>query len=174
MLHHNNVGPLDSSTHESSSCRRDLESRLLSISRRWPQGQVRFDDVSKFTAQVGQNFSFIPITGRWQKVWSVRLSAHLWHDSALDMQTLTEADGKVGWGVYGSTWAYRDGGGAGRSGGGIGKFTIAGRVVDSNGNGVADLGLQVGKQTVYIGATTETTSCLAQKNPLAGGDAPRS
>jgi hypothetical protein len=49
----------------------------------------------------------------------------------------------------------RDGGGAGRSGGGIGKFTIAGRVVDSNGNGVADLELQVGKQVVYTGANVE-------------------
>jgi hypothetical protein len=40
-----------------------------------------------------------------------------------------------------------------RSGGGLGKFTIAGRVVDSSGNGVADVELQVGKQTVYTGAT---------------------
>ena len=80
------------------------------------------------------------------------LSAHLWHDSALNVQTLTEADGKVGWGVYGSTWAYREGVGGERSGGGLGRFTIAGRVVDESGNGVADMELQVGKQTVYIGA----------------------
>ena len=67
------------------------------------------------------------VTGRCQEVWSVSLSAHLWHDSALNVQTLTEADGKVGWGVYGSTWAYREGVGGERSGGGLGKFTIAGR-----------------------------------------------
>jgi hypothetical protein len=71
------------------------------------------------------------------------------------VQTLTEADGKVGWGVCGSTWAYREGVGAEWSGGGLGKFTIAGRVVDESGNGVADLELQVGKQTVYTGATRE-------------------
>jgi hypothetical protein len=35
----------------------------------------------------------------------------------------------------------------------MGRFTIAGRVVDSSGNGVADVELQVGKQTVYIGAS---------------------
>jgi hypothetical protein len=34
-----------------------------------------------------------------------------------------------------------------------GKFTIAGRVLDSSGNGVAGVELQVGKQAVYIGAT---------------------
>jgi hypothetical protein len=33
------------------------------------------------------------------------------------------------------------------------RVTIAGRVVDSSGNGVADVELQVGKQTVYTGAT---------------------
>jgi hypothetical protein len=75
----------------------------------------------------------------------VSLSAHLWHDSALNLQTLTEANGKVGWGVYGSTWAYRAGGGGGRSGRGIGKITIAGSVVDSSGSGVADVELQVDK-----------------------------
>jgi hypothetical protein len=52
---------------------------------------------------------------------------------------------EVGWGVYRSTWDYREGIGGGRSGGGLGKFTIAGRVVNNNGNGVADLELQVGK-----------------------------
>ena len=93
------------------------------------------------------------VIGRWQKVWSVSLSAHLCHDSALNVQTLTEAGGKVGWGVYGSTWAYREEVGGERGGGGLGKFTIAGRVVDTNGNGVADLELQVGKQTVYTGAS---------------------
>jgi hypothetical protein len=35
--------------------------------------------------------------------------------SALNVQTLTEADGKVGWGVYGSTWAYREGAGGGEA-----------------------------------------------------------
>jgi len=86
-------------------------------------------------------------------VRSVSLSAHLWHDSAINVQTLTEADGKVGWGGYGSTWAYREGVGGGKSGGGLGKGTVAGTVVDSSGNRVADVELQVGKQTVYTGAT---------------------
>jgi hypothetical protein len=36
-----------------------------------------------------------------------------------------------------------------------GKFTISGRVVDERGNGVADVELQVGQQTVYTGATGE-------------------
>jgi hypothetical protein len=83
------------------------------------------------------------------------------------VQTLTEADGKVGWGVYGSTWAYREGAGGGRSGGGLGKFTIAGRVVDRNGNGVADVELQVGKQTVYTGATVEFELTVVKRRPYA-------
>jgi hypothetical protein len=71
----------------------------------------------------------------------------------VNLQTFSEADGKVGWGVDGSTWAYREGVGGGRSGGGLGKFTIAGKVVDSSGNGAADVELQVSNQTVYTGAT---------------------
>jgi hypothetical protein len=66
-----------------------------------------------------------------------------------------QTDRKVGWGVYGSTWAYREGAGAERSGGGLGKFTIAGRVVDERGNCVAGVELQVGKTMVYTGANGE-------------------
>ena len=83
------------------------------------------------------------------------------------MQTLTQADGKVGWGVYGSTWAYPEGAGGERSGGGLGKFTIAGRVVDSGGNGVADVELQVGKQTVYIGAKGEFELTVGKRRAYA-------
>jgi len=39
-------------------------------------------------------------------------------------------------GGYGSTRAYREEVGGERSGGGLGKFTIAGRVVDVDGNAV--------------------------------------
>ena len=60
-------------------------------------------------------------------------------------RTLTEADGKVGWGVYGSTWAYREGVGGKRSGGGLGRFTIVGRVVDVDGNAVVDAEVVVGE-----------------------------
>jgi hypothetical protein len=76
----------------------------------------------------------------------VSLSAHVWHDSAINVQTLTEADGKVGWEVYGLTWAYREGVRR-RSGGGLGKFTIAGRVVDVEGNAEVreDRGLRGGE-----------------------------
>ncbi len=58
------------------------------------------------------------------------------------MQTLTESDGKVGWEVYGSTWSYREGVGGG---GGLGKFTIVGRVVDVDGNAVVDAEVIEGK-----------------------------
>jgi hypothetical protein len=88
---------------------------------------------------------------RCRRVWSVSLSAHLWHDSAINVQTLTEADGKVGWG-YGSTRAYREEVGGERSGGGLGKFTIAGRVVDVDGNAVVDAEVMVGRTMVYKGA----------------------
>jgi hypothetical protein len=104
------------------------------------------------------------VTGRCQEVWSVSLSAHLWHGSAINVQTLTEADGKVGWGVYGSTWAYREGVNGGTHAGGMGRFTIAGRGVDESGNGVADLELQVGKQTVYTGATGEFELTVRKRN----------
>jgi hypothetical protein len=58
---------------------------------------------------------------------------------------------RTSWGVYGSTWAYREGVGAERSGGGLGKFTIAGRVVDVEGNAVVDAEVMVGKTMVYTG-----------------------
>jgi len=44
-------------------------------------------------------------------------------------------------GVYGPTWTYREGVGAERSSGGLGKFTIAGRVMDVEVKGGEDGGL---------------------------------
>jgi hypothetical protein len=89
------------------------------------------------------------------------------HANPVNVQTLTEADGKVDWGVYGSTWAYRAGVGGERSGGGLGKFTIAGRVVDESGNGVADVELQVDKQSVYAGATGEFELTVGRRKAYA-------
>jgi hypothetical protein len=49
----------------------------------------------------------------------------------------------------------REGVGAERSSGGIGKFTIAGRVVDVEGNAVVDAEVMVGKTVVYTGVNGE-------------------
>jgi hypothetical protein len=73
----------------------------------------------------------------------------------VNVQTLTESDGKVGWGVYGSTWTYREGVGAERSSGGLGKFTIAGRVLDVE--------VMVGKTVVYTGVNGEFEFAVRKK-----------
>lgn len=83
------------------------------------------------------------------------------------MQTLTEADGRIGWGVYGSTWAYREGVGGERIGGGLGKFTIAGRVVDVKGNAVVDAEVMVGKTVVYTGANGEFELTVRKRKAYA-------
>jgi hypothetical protein len=83
------------------------------------------------------------------------------------VQTLTESDGKVGWGVYGSTWAYREGAGGERNGGRLGKFTIVGRVVDVEGNAVVDAEVTVGKTMVYTGANGEFELTVRKRKAYA-------
>jgi hypothetical protein len=48
-----------------------------------------------------------------------------------------------------------------------GKFTIPGRAVDSSGNGVADVELQVGKQTVYTGTNGEFELTVSKRKAYA-------
>jgi phosphohistidine swiveling domain-containing protein len=70
-------------------------------------------------------------------------------------------------GGYGSTWAYREGVGAERSGGGLGKFTIAGRVVDADGNAVVDAEVMVGKTVVYTRANGEFELTVRKRKAYA-------
>jgi hypothetical protein len=44
----------------------------------------------------------------------------------------------------------------------MGRLTIARRVVDTNGNGIANVELRVGKQTVYTGAVCHSGVFMAR------------
>jgi hypothetical protein len=61
----------------------------------------------------------------------------------------------------------REGVGSERSGGGLGKFTISGRVVDVDGSAAVDAEVMVGKTVVYTGANGEFELTVRKKRASA-------
>jgi hypothetical protein len=104
---------------------------------------------NRLSLSVGHQELFNPTTGRWQRVLAVSLSTRIFHDSQINLQTITLPDGSIGYAAYGSTWLYGTQPGAAAPPSNVGRYIFSGRVVDEKENPVDGASISLGGQNVY-------------------------